>query len=164
MNQVNDWIDDLLESGNNEEAIHRNINHSQEIEGLDSKWQVVDPTFENTFFTIDQSQTTAWVSAKNELECIEKNLLEICHRIDILEVKEDEVIDLFFRLKVVCILDLLEHIEMDMADLGPFMSRYCLLSFMRNDNSSMEKILSTLNSNINEMMSEHDFNQVFKNN
>ena len=58
MSQVNDWIDDLLESENNEETIHRNINNSQEIEGLDSKWQVVNPAIENTFFTIDSYRWT----------------------------------------------------------------------------------------------------------
>ena len=162
MNHDNSWIENLL--GGDiilEEGIHQNDDNI-EIDGLESKWQVIQPSFENTYLTIDQAATSAWCTASKELDCIEKSLLALCSKSEMRNITEDDIIEVFFGPKGVFRPIILEHIGMEDENFYPFMSRFCLLSMMGCENSNAEKMLSTLKVDMDKVMSEKTFNRVFQ--
>ena len=60
------------------------------------RWKIVQPTLRNTYFTIDQAETSACFIARNELDCIEESMKERCNKNELRHIEEGDIISSFF--------------------------------------------------------------------
>ena len=153
------WLEDFLDettTGSDEE----NENESGNLN--DTRWQVSVPTYENTFFTMNQAHKDAWKIARDEIGKVQESITCMCEKSDAKDVKDEDLVGLIFGKSGVFTELLTTDLKLSLNELYAFMARFCLLSTMRNENTNVSKILKSLDVNVIGMMSENKFNETYK--
>ena len=153
------WLDSYLD-GTNVVTDGNDGNESGSVN--DTRWQVSVPTYENTFFTMNQAHNDAWNIAKDEIVKVQGSIQCMCEKENAKDVKDEDLIEKFFGQGGVFTDLLMLDLKLSSNELYAFMARFCLLSAMRNENTNVSKILKTLNVDVIGLMSEKKFNEIYK--
>ena len=144
------WLDSYLD-GTNVVTDGNEANESGSVN--DTRWQVSVPTYENTFFTMNQAHNDAWNIAKDEIVKLQGSIQCMCEKEHAKDVKDEDLIEKFFGQGGVFTDLLMLDLKLSSNELYAFMARFCLLSAMRNENTNVSKILKTLNVDVIGLMS-----------